>query len=316
MVILSAHVLEKKIMGIEIPVNSIVKHPFLIEETPSVGYVDISSVYSWWHFGRDLGKDYLYIRERIKESIIKISIENCADIRSTPPLIPVVNEYIYIDKNKEAEGSWKGREGWVTYWTTEWNFEPATWLGYRSLQNIEEKRIAASLKIGSQADHFKDWGIPTIVNHGYTYHKNSIVTRTDRLHRAVVEVYNIIPANTAEALSNLVASPLGNMYYRFLEFGIKGSVEDYDMDFNPNPTPGILDWIMSRPPFSGETTYLDMGFPTGLTKKDWYPIDNSSIEEFADKLYNILYHGEYETTDTIVDDNSSILETPIFPEII
>jgi len=81
------------------------------------------------------------------------------------------------------------------------------------------------------------------------------------------------------------------MYTRYMEFGIKGTVEDFNKDFNPNPTPGICDWLLSRTPFSNVEPYISAGYPSGLTLKGWTPIDGSTLNNFATKVYNILVYG-------------------------
>ena len=294
MVLLTAHVLNGQIMGVDIPVNSIIRHPFKIETSPSIGYVDVSSVKNWWVFGRDLGRDYLYVRDRIKNIINQKGIDDCISTLSSPPSNPTDNDRHYVDKDEVATGDWAGYEGWTAIWNedlSKWWFEPTEWVGYRTL-NQEEKDIAAQIKIGSQADHFADYGVPSIVNYGFDYHKKSRSTRQERMMRAVVEVYNIIPLNVGEALTNITASPLGDMYTRYIEFGVKGTAEDYNKDFNPNPTPGIADWLLSRATFSGVEPYASAGFPIGLSLKPWVPIDGSTIQEFADKVYGILVKGD------------------------
>ena len=76
-----------------------------------------------------------------------------------------------------------------------------------------------------------------------------------------------------------------------MEFGVKGTVEDFNKDFNPNPTPGITDWIMARAPFSNVEPYISAGYPSGLLLKGWTPIDGSTLNDFCTKIYNILVCG-------------------------
>ena len=293
MVLLTAHVLNGQIMGVDIPVNSIIKHPFKIEDEPSLGYVDISSVHNWWEFGRDLGRDYLYVRTRINNIIGQKGIDQCIDTLSTPPMTPMDGDMYYVDSDELATDAWEGYEGWTATWIAiekRWSFQPTQWVGYRDLEQ-KEKEIAAQLKIGSQADHFFDYGVPAIVDYGFEYHKTARSTREERMMRAVVEVYNIIPLHVAEALTALTASPLGDMYNRYIEFGIKGTVEDYNKDFNPNPTPGVADWLLSRAPFSNQEPYITAGYPGGLSVQTWFPIDQTTIQDFANKVYDILVNG-------------------------
>lgn len=294
MPLLTAHVLNGKRMGVDVPVNSIIDEPFKVEEVPSLGYADISSVYNWWNYNKGLNKDYLYVRDRIKNIIIEKGIQECLATISTPPVSPSDGDMYCIDSDEPSTGAWEGYEGWCATWSTaesKWVFEPSEWIGYRVL-DTEEQTIAAQLKIGSQIDHFVDYGVPTIVDYGYDYHKNSRLTREDRMLRAVVEVYNIIPFHVAEALGDITASPLGDMYFRYMEFGVKGTVEDFNKDFNSSPTPGICDWLYSRAPFNYQEPFISAGYPSGLTLKTWVPIDGQTINQFADKCYDILVNGD------------------------
>ena len=292
MVLLTAHLLNGLKMGVETPVNSIIQEPFKVESVPSLGYADISSIENWWEYGQDL-QDFLYVRTRIKEITEQKGIDNCFGTESTPPLSPADGDRYYIDPEATATGDWTGYEGWCATWieaTSGWLREPPEWLGYR-VCTTTERDILAQLKIGSQGDHFADYGVPAIVDYGLDYHITSRKTREYRMMQAVVEVYNIIPLNAAESLGDITASPLGDMYTRYIEFGVKGVVEDFNKDFNPNPTPGITDWIMSRAPFNNQEPYISAGYPTGLNLKGWTPIDGTTLNDFAMKIYNILVYG-------------------------
>lgn len=290
MILLTSHLLNGKRMGVDIPVNSIIEEPFKIETIPSSGYADISSIQNWWQYGQDL-EDFLYIRKQIKLLTYQVGIESCMNNLSIPPLSPSIGDLYYVDTENVAMDDWTGYEGWCASWDgSQWIMEPPDWVGYRNVTNAE-RDILAKLKIGSQQDHFSDYGVPAIVDYGLEYHITSRDTRELRMLRATVEVYNILPLNVAEALGNITASPLGDMYTRYMEFGVKGTIEDFNKDFNPNPTPGICDWLLSRAPFINSEPYISAGYPIGLTEKGWVPIDGSTLSEFSTKIYNILVYG-------------------------
>lgn len=290
MVLLTSHLLNGQRIGVDIPLNSIIKVPFKIESSPSAGYADISSVENWWNYGKDL-EDFLYVRKRIQILTREKGIVNCIATLSTPPLNPTSGDRYYIDIEAPATDEWAGYEGWCATWDgVDWIREPAEWIGYR-YSTEAEKDILAQLKVGSQGDHFADYGVPAIVDYGLDYHITSRDTREYRMLRATVEVYNIIPLNAAESLGDITASPLGDMYNRYIEFGVKGTLEDYNKDFNPNPTPGICDWLLSRAPFNNQEPFVSSGYPSGLTLKVWNPIDATTINDFATKIYNILVYG-------------------------
>ena len=294
MSILTAHVLNGKTVGVDLTHYNVITVPFKIElTTPSLGYVDISTIENWWNFADGL-QDFSYIRREIKLLINQKGIDACISTLSTPPGSPTDGDQHYIDPLATATGEWTTYEGNIATWdqtNTLWVIEPTDFVGYRLL-TITEKLIAAQLKIGSQTDHFTDYGVPAIVDYGFDYHKQSIQAREDRLLRAIVEVYNRLPLNSYVVLSDLTSSPLGDVIGRYEKYGVKGTVEDYHAIFNPSPTPGITDYLYSRAPFDGVQANLDAGFPTGLTLKAWSPIDAANLTEFATEIYNILVYGD------------------------
>ncbi len=292
MAILSAHLLNGKIVGIETPTYSLIEHPFKIElNTPSPGYVDVSSVSNWWDYGFTLNRDFIYVRTQISNLIKKKGIDSCISTVTSPPSNPELNKHYYINPNG-ATGEWTTYGGFIATWTgEEWKIEEPTFVGY-PLLNEKEKLIAANLKIGSQLDHFRDFGVPDIVSYGIDYHRKSIQARAERLLRTSVEVYNILPINTAEILTSLTMSPIGDVYTRYERFGVKGTYEDYNTFFNPTPTPGIADYIMARAPWDG--SMIVQGFPKGIKLQNWQPIGYENLTDFCNHLYNILVIGDFD----------------------
>lgn len=295
MAILTAHVLNGKVVGTELKQYSAVTVPFRIETTtPSLGYVDISSVEAWWDFGRDLNRDYSFVRKEVKKLVAQKGIDACLSTISDPPANAADGDRHYIDPLGSATGVWAGYEGWIATFDfdeDQWIKEPTEWVGYRQC-SANEKFICARYKIGAQQDHYDDYGVPDIVDYGDEYHEESIKARTRRIRRATVEVYNRLPANAEEVLSDITTSPLGNIYERYKEFGVKGTIEDYNVDFKPNPAPGIADWIDCRSVFSNVEPYVSQGFPAGLRlKAGWSPIDAADLDAFADEMYDIIVNG-------------------------
>ena len=293
MPLLTGHVLNGKTVGVELNNYAIIEVPFKIETTPSLGYVDISTIKNWWNFGEGLA-DYLYIRREIKELVDLRGINSCLSTISDPPVSPADDDAHYIDPNGTATGDWAGYEGYIATYdlaNTQWVKEPKDFVGYR-LGDADEKLICSKIKIGSSADHFTDYGVPTIVDYGEDYHRNAINTRTDRMLRAIVEVYNRLPINAYEVLADLTGTPLGDTIGRYKDYGVKGTVEDFDIDHNNNPTPGVCDYLLSRSPFTGVEPFLSAGYPGGLTTKGWTPIDGTPLLDFANELYNILVYGD------------------------
>ena len=294
---LVSHVIDGDIIGINLFQWS-VKTPFkVIEDTDviPIAYTDISSVQTWWDYGMNLNRDFLFVRDEIKKIVSKKGKDACVAVLNDPPENPVPNAYYYIDSSP-AEG-WAGHSNYVTtYKDNNWIYEPSYHLGYRLL-NHTEQLICAELKIGSQVDHFNDYGVPTIVDYGVEFHRRSINVREERMLRTTVEIYNRLPASSYEVLVDLTTGPLGNIINRYEKYGVKGTWEDYDVDFNPNPTPGICDYTLARPPFNGDQIYLNAGLCKGLSLKNWNPIDSASITEFAEEIYSILTQGYFKKND-------------------
>lgn len=288
--LLTAHLIQNQRVGIDIPVPGIITVPFKIEDTVSAGYADISSIINYDKFGWDLDRDYLYVRKEIKNLVQQKGIDSCIDTRSTPPVTPLDGDRHYIDPDATATGDWTGYEGFIAEWDqagTQWVKEPTDHVGYRLLQ-VDEKTIAANLKIGSVADHFNELGVPSVVDIGEEYHANAVITRKARMLRATVEVYNRLPTNYAQVLTDLTYSNIGNMIYSYEEWGLKGTLEDYNIDYNPNPNPGIIDYLMARAPFDGVQGNIDAGYPKGLRAQPWITVDSKNMTQFTDELYAVL----------------------------
>lgn len=293
MTLLTAHILNGQVVGTELTQYSVIKVPFKIESTPSLGYIDISSVKNWWDFGMDLNQDYLYVRRAIKLLVEQKGIDDCISTISDPPANPINGDQYYIDPNSTATGDWVGYEGWCAIWNDTnnvWVKQPAEWVGYR-VCNTSEKDICAQLKIGSQLDHFADYGVPEIYNLGVEYHKKAVETRINRMLRVEALVYNYLPLYNAQVLINIIANPLGDLSNLYKSYGIKGTLEDYNKDFNPSPTPGICDYILGRAPFNNQEPYISAGYPKGLILENWVSIDNQTMPELSMTIYSLLVHG-------------------------
>ena len=94
---LSAFIINEKIIGLELknfsnsqcmiedgsvsPAIQTLVPPFLIEETASPGYGDLSDYPTMWNLicQSSINKDYCYIRDRIKEAVIKVDFEYMSD---------------------------------------------------------------------------------------------------------------------------------------------------------------------------------------------------------------------------------------------
>jgi hypothetical protein len=294
---LVAHVIDGQILGVDILSWSLIKTPFKIindNDTIPLGYTDISSVQTWWDYGQNLTRDYLYVRSEIRKLVAKKGRESnlIVSTLNTPPNDPANNAMYLIGSN--PTGIWESHAGFIsTYINNEWHTEPEENIGYRLLNNTE-KLICAELKIGGQKDHFLDYGVPVIVDYGVEFHRKSIEVRKERMLRSTVEIYNRLPMNSTQVLIDLTTGPLGDTIGRYERYGVKGTYEDYHVDFNSNPTPGICDYIMARTPFDGTKDYTNAGFSTGLKLKNWNPIDASDISTFADEIYSILTEGYIE----------------------
>lgn len=294
---LVAHVIDGQILGVDLLSWSLIKVPFrIINDTDNIplGYTDISSVQTWWDFGQNLTRDYLFVRNEIKKLVAKKGRElnTIISTLNDPPLNPSTNDKYLIGNS--PTGDWSTHPGFIaTYHNNAWELEPQDNVGYRLLNNIE-KLICAELKIGGQKDHFLDYGVPVIVDYGVEFHRKSIDVRKERMLRATVEIYNRLPMNSTQVLIDLTTGPLGDTIGRYERYGVKGTWEDYHVDFNPTPTPGICDYIMGRTPFDGSEPYLAAGFSTGLKLKNWNPIDAADINSFSVEIYNILIDGYIE----------------------
>ena len=296
MALLTAHLIEGQPVGLVVKNYSLIKVPFKIEDEISPGYTDISSISNWYELGTNLNRDYLFVRKEIKKLCDLKAIESCDEVRSNPPSMPSQGDRYYIDPAGTATGSWEGYEGFIAEWESlspRWVIEPTDHVGYR-ISSTDEKNILSKYKIGSVIEHYAELGVPSVVDIGEEYHRNAIEARKARMLRCTVEVYNRLTNNYSTVLQNLTGSAvLGNMIYNYEQWGLKGIIEDYNKDFNPTPTPGCIDYLMSRSPFDGLQANIDAGFPQGMRTQAWTTVDGLNMVQFSDELYDILVNGIY-----------------------
>lgn len=296
---LISHVIDGQVIGVDLLSWSLIKVPFrVLSDTHSLesmplGYTDISSIEHWWDYGQDLNRDYLFVRDEIKKLVVNKGLTHPSVLGTiTEPTSNPTEGDRYILGESIVNG-WAAHAGFIgTYTNNGWVIEPPENVGYRLL-NSKEKLICAELKIGGQADHFHDYGVPTIVDYGVEFHRKAIACREERMLRTTVEIYNRLPMNSYEVLVDLTAGPFGNIIDRYKQYGVKGTLEDYHVDFNPNPTPGICDYVLGRAPFNGQAPYTNAGLPAGLILKGWNPIDSANITIFANEIYSILTKGYF-----------------------
>lgn len=246
------------------------------------GYMDISSIANWHNYGFGLGRDYAFIREQIQTLCIQIGANACSGEYADPALVPESVSHVCIAKTGTS-GLFIGKEGLVGIKGTNWAFKPKAYYGYE-LSDMPTRQILAIYAIGSILDRIADFGMSQIVAWGVPYHTSSIEARRNRLTATSISIFNEIPAYAYLVLGDVTNPAYRNMYWMYETFGVKGIVEDKDLVRNPNPGPGILDYILARAPYNS----------IGLASKNWTTLSNgANMQVFANSLYAILHKGIY-----------------------
>lgn len=300
---LTAQIIDTKqgtsVVGIDIPIPpaSIVPVPFKVESTVSSNRSDISSIENWYKYGilttKYLDKDYIFIRDRIRELVEQIAITGTISTETDPTtLTPVSGDKYYVGSS--ALGDWTGYDGTIAEWDgSNWVFLDSIFYGY-TLLSSEQKEICMKLYMGNPKDHNTDHGLNTAQFWRREYHKISTPIRETRLRIAETIIENELrPYQSVVMLmiTSLVTQlDIGfglqdfsiDMHKNYWMFGVRGTIEDYHVITNPNPGVGLMDYIFSRAMFSG----------VGLSSMPWTP-ENMTMAELTAKLNDILVEGIY-----------------------
>lgn len=280
-----------EIIGIDRPIPPLqdTPIPFLIEETPSPGYADISSVENWEKFGNrpELNRDYTYVRSEIKEIIKQKGINTTLSVVNDPDTISKVEGDRYL-VGENPVGDFADREGFVATVQSDlsWEFEDTEAVGYREL-SLAEKEIAARYNIGDLNDHEQDFFPAKVFAWNTEYHAASTATRKKRRLHAETIVYRDLPLYGEIIVAEMRFSPYGDLISRYTEHGKKGTLEDRSA-FSPNPTPGICDYLFSRSIFAPD------GSNPGLSSKAWTTRTGRPLSELVQQMYDVLVYGIYD----------------------
>ena len=156
-------------------------------------------------------------------------------------------------------------------------------IGFSNL-TANEKYIATIHKIGTHAERLSalNGNVENLVLIGLQYHVKVSDVRKIRLGFAVAEVHNrlgfitIGPYTAAEIILSEILPY--NYLYTFTELGLGGLCDNDNSE-------GLFDYLNST---VGSTWEL-----TGLRSKPWTPEGMTDMEEFCDKMLDILQNGNY-----------------------
>ena len=267
--------------------------PLKIEDTPSFGYIDVSSISNWYNEGFNLDRDFIFVRDRISEKVIELAQANT---------IATINSLDEVNNSSQGDRYLAGKDvdsalgyypgGIFVYLYGKWEFRDPEIQGYYDVPK-EEKEYLAKLYIGEQYQHEADFGVDTVKQWRGDYHNNATDARSQRLKKAegFIEIelraYSGLIVLTITSLVTELDVGFGSQLYsidmhkNFKEFGIKGSIEDYHPVKNPQPSVGIMDYIMSRNLFDGK----------GLRSMPWQPATLPDIKAACERLHQILVIG-------------------------
>lgn len=285
-----------QIIGIDrqIPSRAELPLPFLVEDTPSPGYADISSIVNWYKYGLEgsyLNQDYLYYRDRVKDLVIQKTIDACLGELADPSTVtPQVGDRYCVSSG--AVGEFAGKDGLTAEYTaTGWIFHDKEFLGYQ-LCSETEKRIAMELYVGSPADHDLDFGAAEAQHWREEYHETATpvrekrIKRTETLIESQLRPYQSVIMLIITSLVTDLDIGFGpqsfsiDLHKNYWRFGVKGTVEDYHGIKNPTPGIGLMDYVYGRSLFTGK----------GLIDMPWTP-DTMTMTEVCARINEILVVG-------------------------
>lgn len=144
--------------------------------------------------------------------------------------------------------------------------------------NIEERAVLASFLLATPAELLQDMPISEIAKLGRAYHQSSKKARQDRWDLACSIAFNDAPQIVYTILGFAISSAFENMAYRYTEFGVKGTIEDYDPIRQTEPTIGIIDYLLSRANFAG----------IGLSSQPGTTASGQTYAQLAQQLADLL----------------------------
>ncbi len=237
-------------------------------------YRDISTITYWHKFARDLGYDYLFIRDRVFSAALDGL--PLAGVYSSSSEVESLEEGVVVrvalDPSDDFEGY--GNQFGV-HLQGEWQFYEPIDYAYR-LANDTEKEILARLNIGNINHRLLDFPKQDIYDWAGEYHVNAIACRTARIRWLATYFAAEMPWGLSSAMAAIFGSPVGNLYWLYTEAGVFGTIEDR------RPMPGILDYFLGRSLFKDK----------GLTSIKAIPTSpRLTLEQVARNAYNYLYLG-------------------------
>lgn len=266
-----------------------IKRPLLLideSESRPDGYRDITSITNldtWGH--KAYATDYLRVRSAIVNLVKQLAKDNALtsvyDAKDAQTKFKPDDVVVHFDTEGSTaeDGIWAHLPGYfVRYDGSTFTKESMIDAGFEYC-NEHEKAICLKYSIASVTKMLAyGFKLDRIIEEGKQYHLAAIATRQDRLITASLFVWNIVPGNAQEVIGTCVNPMYGNMYFLYKEFGIKGSLDDYDSQRNKEPGPGILNYI------EGTGIWQD----NGIAQKDWSTTNDQSIADFAKDLAEIL----------------------------
>lgn len=299
MTLLTAQVIDEEIVGVErpVPAKSVTKNPFKVEENPSLGFTDISSIANWYQYGIEsnyLKKDYLYIRNEILKLIDKKAEDSCIGALDDPSSItPNAGDRYCVGSNPVGEFANKQKAiAERNEDNTAWIFLDKDVLGY-SLCTYEEKRIAAQLYIGLIEDHETDFDPTETKIWREEYHEKATENRLKRMLAAEALIQQELPAyqgfvllTITSLVTELDLTGTGqsqlysiDLHKNYKDFGVKGEIDFHPIK-NPSPAVGIMDYFYGKSLFTGK----------GLIDMPFQP-KNMTMQQLCDRVYDILVNG-------------------------
>ena len=252
--------------------------PFIFATSQPSGYGLLNSIISIDAVGFNANKDYIFVRDVIKEKVEEKGVEATIDEINDPNSVTPTKNDAYLVGNSPV-GAFVGHKGEVAiYKGSGWEFKFKSFFGFDQL-TTEEKLIACVHKIGNHTQRVATVGLDEVINMGLAYHSYSVEARQKRAAYAIAEVHNRLPNQANQILAELISQE-NNMILTYINFGIEGTNYDGAWDYPTNQPNGIIDYVLGTANFEN----------SGLINKNFTP-DGLTLNQLCLKLEEILIKG-------------------------
>lgn len=229
-------------------------------------------------YGKQSANDYKVYRDIIRDEINQKAKDLTISTENDPDTLDPDDGDKYLIGSDPVD-SFSGKSGQIAEYTTggtsDWTYYFKEELGFDQL-NSTEKKIAVEHNVGTDKQHIDLVGQENFLSYDALYKERVSTARQKRLTitQSVCQIH-------LHEKSKIIIDQARNAITDYFLFGIEGTKEE----FNTNEKEGISDYLYGRAGTSYEGN--------GLIDQNWILQEGLTMQDFVDKIYNILINGIY-----------------------